>query len=116
LKLERIRAPSFTASVIESRLPRDAGFCAGTRSTLAIEAQTPPAQSSTVIESIQVVDVKDLKPEVPLEVDDVVAHTSEEICSHFGSLLTRHRRPASALKAKGLNSSEVVAINMADGI
>src|SRR5258706_6863093 len=35
------------------------------------EAQKPPAQSSTVIETIQVVDVKDLKPEVRSKVDDV---------------------------------------------
>src|SRR4030088_1978935 len=42
------------------------------------EAQKPPAQSSTVIRSIQVVDVKELKPEVRSKVDEVVAQTSEE--------------------------------------
>src|SRR6266446_3487510 len=51
------------------------------------EAQTPPAQASTVIESIQVVAVKDPTPEA-----------------------------ASALKAKGLSSSQVVAINLTEGV
>src|ERR1700752_3093498 len=41
------------------------------------EAQTPPAQSSTVIRSIQVVDIKDLKPSVRSKVDDIVAHTTD---------------------------------------
>jgi hypothetical protein len=41
------------------------------------EAQTPPAQSSTVIRSIQVVDVKDLKPAVRSKADDVVAHKDQ---------------------------------------
>ena len=39
---------------------------------------TPPAQSSTVIRSIQVVDLKELQPAVRSKVDDVVAQTSEE--------------------------------------
>jgi len=40
------------------------------------EAQTP--QSSTVIRSIQVVDVKDLQPTVRSKVDELVAATREE--------------------------------------
>jgi hypothetical protein len=42
------------------------------------DAQTPPAQSSTVIRSIQVIDIKDLQPAVRSKVANVVAHTSEE--------------------------------------
>src|SRR3979411_1645039 len=42
------------------------------------EAQKPPAQSSTVIRSIQVVDIKELQPAVRSTVDAIVAHTSEE--------------------------------------
>src|SRR6266850_3296168 len=78
------------------------------------EAQKPPAQSSTVIESIQVVDVKDLKPEVRSKVDDIVAHTSEEDMQSLRKSIDATPEVASALKAKGLNSSEVVAINIAD--
>jgi len=45
------------------------------------EAQKPPAQSSTVIESIQVVDVKELKPEVRSKIDDVVAQVKGYGCN-----------------------------------
>ena len=80
------------------------------------EAQKPPAQSSTVIRSIQVVDVKDLKPEVRSKIDDVVAHTSEEDMQSLRKSIDALPEAASALKAKGLSSSQVVAINFADGV
>ena len=80
------------------------------------EAQKPPAQSSTVIESIQVVDVKDLKPEVRSKVDDIVAHTSEEDMQSLRKSIDATPEVASALKAKGLSSSQVVAFNIVDGI
>src|SRR5882672_5059956 len=100
-----------------SRLPRDAGFCAGTRSTPSqSEAQTPPAQSSTVIRSIQVVDLKELQPAVRSKVDDVVAQTSEEDLQSLRKSIDATPEAASALKAKGLSSLQVVAINIADGV
>ena len=80
------------------------------------EAQKPPAQSSTVIESIQVVDVKDLKPEVRSKVDDIVAHTSEEDIQSLRKSIDATPQAVSALKAKGLSSSHVVAIHIADGV
>src|ERR1700704_179925 len=51
------------------------------------EAQTPPDQSSTVIRSIQVVDVKELKPEVRSKVDDIVKHTSEKDMQSLRALI-----------------------------
>ncbi len=80
------------------------------------EAQTPPAQSSTVIRSIQVVDVKDLQPALRSKVDDVVAQTSEEDMQSLRKSIDATPEAASALKAKGLSSSQVVAINIADGV
>ena len=80
------------------------------------EAQTPPAQSRTVIESIQVVDVKDLKPELRSQVDDIVAQTSEEDIQSLRKSIDETPEAASALKAKGLSSSQVVAINLAEGV
>jgi len=80
------------------------------------EAQTPPAQSSPVIRSIQVVDVKDLKPAVRSKVDEVVAQTSEEDLQSLRKSIDATPETASALKAKGLSSSQVVAINIADGV
>src|SRR5258705_5629681 len=67
------------------------------------EAQKPPAQSSTIIRNIQVVDVKD-------------AHTSEEDMQSLRRSIDATPEAASALKAKGLSSLQVVAINIADGV
>jgi hypothetical protein len=80
------------------------------------EAQTPPAQSGTVIRSIQVVDIKDLKPVVRSKVDDIVAHSSEDDMQSLRKSIDATPEVASALKAKGLSSSQVVAINIADGV
>jgi hypothetical protein len=80
------------------------------------EAQTPPDQSSAIIRSIQVVDVKDLKPALRSKVDEVVAHTSEEDMQSLRKSIDATPEAASALKAKGLNSSHVIAINVADGV
>jgi hypothetical protein len=80
------------------------------------EAQKPPVQSSTVIRSIQVVDVKDLQPGVRSKVDEIVAQTSDEEMQVLRKVIDASPGVAAALKAKGLNSSHVVAINVADGI
>ena len=80
------------------------------------EAQTPPAQSSTAIRSIQVVDVKDLKPMARSKVDDLVKRTSEEDMQSLRKSIDATPAAASALKAKGLSSSQVVAINIVDGV
>jgi hypothetical protein len=80
------------------------------------QAQTPPAQSSTVIRSIQVVDIKDLQPAVRSKVDEIVAQTSDEDIQSLRKSIDATPSAASALKAKGLSSSQVVAINIADGV
>jgi hypothetical protein len=80
------------------------------------QAQTPPAQSSTAIRSIQVVDIKDLQPAVRSKVDDIVAHTSDEDIQSLRKSIDATPSATSALKAKGLSSSQVVAINIADGV
>jgi hypothetical protein len=108
----------FTASVIIAAL------CLGTPAFVQAqgaapsqpEAQTPPDQSSAIIRSIQVVDVKDLKPALRSKVDEVVAHTSEEDMQSLRKSIDATPEAASALKAKGLNSSHVIAINVADGV
>jgi hypothetical protein len=79
-------------------------------------AQTPPAQSSPIIRSIQVVDIKDLKPALRAKVDEVVAHTSEDDMQSLRKSIDATPEAASALEAKGLSSSQVVAINIADGV
>jgi hypothetical protein len=80
------------------------------------EAQRPPAQSSKLIQSVRIVNVKDLKPEMRSKVDDVVARTSEEDMQSLRKSIDATPEAASALKAEGLNSSQVVAINIAGGV
>jgi Spy/CpxP family protein refolding chaperone len=107
----------FTASVIIAALSLGTSPFAQAQGTPSQpEAQTPPAQSSTVIRSIQVVDIKDLKPAVRSKVDDIVAHTSEEDMQSLRKSIDATPEATSALKAKGLSSSQVVAINIADGV
>jgi Spy/CpxP family protein refolding chaperone len=79
-------------------------------------AQEQPAQSGEVIRAIQVVDVKQLQPEVQAKVDEIVKQTSEEDLQSLRKSIDATPEAASALKAKGLNSSHVIAINIADGV
>jgi hypothetical protein len=107
----------FTASVIIAALSLGTpAFVQAQGASSQPEAQTPPDQSSTVIRSIRVVDIKDLKPEVRSKVDEVVAHTSDEDMQSLRESIDATPEAASALKAKGLSSSQVVAINIADGV
>ena len=77
---------------------------------------TPPAESSTVIHSIEVVDIKDLKPALRSKIEDVVARTSEKDMQSLRKSIDETPAAAAALKAKGLSSSQVVAINVAEGV
>jgi hypothetical protein len=80
------------------------------------QAQTPAAQPNKLIQSVKIVNVKDLKPEMRSKVDDVVASTSEEDMQSLRKSIDATPEAASALKAQGLNSSQVVAINIAGGV
>src|SRR5712672_3925498 len=107
----------FTASVIIAAIPLGTpAFVQPQGAPSQSEAQTPPAQSSTVIRSIQVVDIKELEPAIRSKVDEVVAHTSEEDMQSLRKSIDATPEVASALKAKGLSSSQVVAFNIADGV
>src|SRR6266481_423796 len=107
----------FTASVIIAAVSLGTpAFVQAQGAPSQSEAQKPPAQSRTVIESIQVVDVKDLKPEVRSKIDDVVAHTSEEDMQSLRKSIDATPEVASALKAKGLSSSHVVAVSITEGV
>jgi hypothetical protein len=107
----------FTASVIIAALSLGTpAFVQAQGAPSQPKAQTPPAQSSAVIRSIQVVDIKDLKPAVRSKVDEVVARTSDEDMQSLRKSIDASPEVAAALKAKGLSSSQVVAINIADGV
>jgi hypothetical protein len=117
LKLEGMTMHIFTASVIIAAVSLGTpAFVQAQGAPSQSETQTPPAESSTVIRSIQVVDVKDLKPELRSQVDDLVKHTSEKDIQSLRKSIDASPEAASALKAKGLSSSHVVAINIVDGV
>ena len=80
------------------------------------QSEAQPPQASTVIRSIQVVDVKDLQPAVRSKVDELVANTREEDIQSLRKSIDATPEAAAVLKAKGLSSSQVVAINIADGV
>ena len=80
------------------------------------EAQAPPAQPNKLIQRVQIVNVKDLKPEMRSKVDDAVARTSEEDMQSLRKSIDATPEAASALKAEGLSSLQVVAINIAGGV
>jgi len=80
------------------------------------KAEEPSAQSGDVIRSIQVVDVKELQPALRAKVDEVVAQTSEEELQSLRKSIDATPAATSALKAKGLSSSQIVAINITDGV
>src|SRR3977135_995145 len=107
----------FTASVIIAALSLGTpAFVQAQEAPAQSEAQTPPGQSSAVIRSIHVVDLKELQPAVRSKVDDVVAKTSEEDLQSLRKTIGATPEAASALKAKGLSSLHVVAIGIADGV
>ena len=116
-KLEGITMRIFTASLLIAAVSLGTpAFVQAQGTPSQPKAQTPAAQSSTAIRSIQVVDVKDLKPAVRSKVDEIVAHTSEEDIQALRKSIDASPEAASALKAKGLSSSHVVAINIVDGV
>lgn len=82
----------------------------------AQEQTQAPSDQSAVIRTIQVVNIKDLKPEARSMVENVAAKTSQDDLKSLRSSIDSTPEAVSALKAKGLTSAQVVAINIADGV
>jgi hypothetical protein len=80
------------------------------------QSEAPAAQSSTVIRAIQVVDVKELQPAVRSKVEEIAAQANEKDMQSLRESIDATPEAVSALKSKGLSSSQVVAINIADGV
>jgi len=108
---------SFTASVIIAALSLGTpAFVQAQGAPPQSRAETPSTESGTVIRSIQVVDVKELQPAVRTKIDEIVANTSEEDIQSLRKSIDSTPEAKSVLEAKGLQSSQVVAINIADGV
>ncbi|WP_407150791.1 hypothetical protein [Bradyrhizobium sp. ORS 86] len=105
-----------TASVIVAALALGTPAWGQTQGT---QPKTPPqsqSDESTVIRSIQVVNIKDLEPELRTKVENVVAKASEDDLRKLQQSVDASPEAVSALKAKGLSSSQVVAVNLTNGI
>jgi hypothetical protein len=108
---------SLTASVIVAALSLGTpAFVQAQGASSQPGAESSSDQSKTVIRSIQIVDVKELQPAVRAKVDEIVAQTSDQDIQSLRKSIDATPQAASLLKAKGLNSSQVVAINIADGV
>jgi len=101
-----------TASVIIAAL--SLGTPAWVHAQGAQPKAPPQAQSdqSTVIRSIEVVNIKDLTPEIRSKVEDVAAKASEDDLRKLRDSIDASPEAVSALKAKGLSSSQVVAVTL----
>ena len=81
-----------------------------------VPAKPAPAQQQTPsqprIQSVQIVDIKDLPADVRSQVDSLVSRTSEDDMKSLRTSLDASPSIASALKAKGVSSAQVVAINL----
>src|SRR3979490_3185333 len=99
----------FTASVIIAALSLGTpAFVQAQGASPQPDGQTPRTQqSSPVIRSIQVVDVKDLKPALRAKVDEIIAQTSDEDMQSLRKYNETTSDGASALKAKGLISRQL---------
>lgn len=75
------------------------------------QPQTEP-QKSAPIQSFQVVDVEELKPDVRSKIDAIVASTKQDDIKSIRASIDATPQAVSALKVKGRNSAQVVAINI----
>jgi hypothetical protein len=80
------------------------------------QAEKSQTQSSVSIRSIQVVDVKELPAAIKSQVDEIVSKTSETDMQSLRKSIDGSPSAVTALKDKGMTSSQVVAINIADGV
>jgi hypothetical protein len=96
---------------------------AGSPLALAQTSPAPPSQPQTksqtqsqskpvTIRSIQVVDVEELNADVRSKVDAFIANTKQEEIKSLRDSIDATPEAVSALKAKGRNSTQVVAINI----
>jgi hypothetical protein len=82
----------------------------GTPGSSSPEKQTH--QESVTIRSIQVVDVEDLPSDMRSKVDALLAEIKPEELQSLRASIAAMPQAVSALKAKGRNSAQVVAINV----
>lgn len=111
----------FTLSTVGALLLSGSLLTAAQTSPAPAQSQTPQSRTSqpqtkseegVAIRSIQVIDVEELKADVRSQVDAIVTNTKQEEIKSLRASIEAIPQAVSALKAKGRNSTQVVAINI----
>ncbi|WP_438276731.1 hypothetical protein [Nitrobacter sp.] len=102
---------TFTLSAVLAVLLAGSPLAAAQTSPAPSQSQTK-SDEGVAIRSIQVIDVEELKADVRSQVDALVSHTKQEEIKSLRASLEAIPEAVSALKAKGRNSAQVVAINI----
>jgi hypothetical protein len=92
-------------------------FAQGTPQRAPSQPAPQAQQSAPQIKSVQIVDIKDLPQDVRSQVDELASKTSEQDMQSLRKSIDASPGVTSALKAKGLSSAQVVAMNVdKDGV
>lgn len=75
-------------------------------------SQAPDARPGERFNEVEIIDLKDLPPNVQTQVNNVVAKMQAEELSELRKSIDTIPQATSALKARGLSSSQVVAISL----
>jgi hypothetical protein len=79
-----------------------------------VETPAPDAEPAQRFTKVEIVDLKDLPPATQTQVNAAIAKTKAEDLQSLRSSIDAIPQASSALKAKGLSSSQVVAANVDD--
>lgn len=71
-----------------------------------------PAPSTDIVGNVAVVDIADLTPDIRLQVDALLEQTSAEDLQALRNSIDATPPTSAALKAKGLTSEDVVAVDV----
>ena len=107
---------TFTLSTVVALLLAGSSLAAAQTSPAPLQSQTSQSQTKSEegveIRSIQVIDVEELKADLRSQVDALVTNTKQEEIKSLRTSIEAIPQAMSALKAKGRNSAQVVAINV----
>lgn len=92
-------------------------FAQGTTQGTSSQPPSQAQQSAPQIKSVQIVDIQDLPQDVRSQVDELASKTSEQDMQSLRKSIDASPGVTSALKAKGMSSAQVVAMNVdKDGV
>jgi hypothetical protein len=112
MKVERIMRTLALSTAVALLLAGSPALVQAQDTSTPPTAQNQPQQRTTTISSIQVVDVDELQPDIRTKLEALVANTKQEEIQSLRKSIDSTPQAVSALKAKGRNSAQVVAVNI----